>query len=206
MRKLEVAEWSFENVPFGALATCVICHKVSSPSGFVVVFFIYQLFFFFHFTIETFEKVSWRTDRYIFGFDNFPLYNPPLVSVLYCIQLFWGRLSYKSVKAHATMSKGIMGNADHGCLIEAKCISLWQSETAQTGVLNMLFLPETLLASGKELQTSTTDNTNQHCYVRFYAWMGQPFMSKLLYNLRSHHSTCTLTTWILYRKNKTQVA
>ena len=177
------------------------------PFRFCCCFFLSTFFFVYgdHFTIETFWKLKWvgeLTGTYL----GFPLYNQPLVSVLYCIQLFWERLSYKRVKAHATMPKGIMANADHGCLIEAKCISLWQTETAQTGVLNMLFLPETLLASGKELQTSTTDNTNQHCYARFYAWMGQPFMSKLLYNLRSHHSTCTLTTWILYRKNKTQVA
>ena len=31
-----VAKWSVENMLFGALALCVICHEVSSPSGFVL--------------------------------------------------------------------------------------------------------------------------------------------------------------------------
>ena len=34
MRKLTVAKQSVENEPFVALALCVICHEVSSPSGF----------------------------------------------------------------------------------------------------------------------------------------------------------------------------
>ena len=46
-----------------------------------------------------------------------------------------------------------MGNAGQR-LIEAKGISLWKTEATQTRVL-MLFLPETLLTSGKEHQTIT---------------------------------------------------
>ena len=55
----------------------------------------------------------------------------------------------------------------NGSLIEAKGNSLWQKETAQTGVF-MFFLPWTVLTSIKEHQTITTHNNNSYCRVRFY--------------------------------------
>ena len=59
------------------------------------------------------------------------------------ILLFRERLSYKSVKANATSRKVLRVMLANICLIEAKGISSWQTETTQTSVF-MLFLPETL--------------------------------------------------------------
>ena len=64
------------------------------------------------------------------------------MDVLYIyLQLFRERLSYKRGKAYATMSKVIMGNGGfYGCLSEARGVSAWWKETAQTSIHSFSFL------------------------------------------------------------------
>ena len=98
------------------------------------------------------------------------------------IQLFRERLSFKRGKAYVTMSKVIMGSGGfYGCLSEHQGVSAWWKETAQTRLHFLLFLvAESPWSSIKQSQTLTTHNTNRHCRVRFYTFVGQP-LSKQLY-------------------------
>ena len=54
------------------------------------------------------------------------------------LQLFRVRLSNERGKAHAAMSKVIVGNG--GCLIEPQGVSAWWKETAETRIYVFSFL------------------------------------------------------------------
>ena len=97
----------------------------------------------------------------------------------YKIHLFQERLSYKSVKVYATMSKGIMGNPGQ-LLPDCSLRHLIMTEGKNTNMCIYAFLLETLFISVKDHKIFTTHNTNRHCCVRFYACLGQP-LSKQLY-------------------------
>ena len=101
--------------------------------------------------------------------------------VLVCIQLFRERLSYKRGKAYAIMSKVIMGNGGfYCCLSKPQGVSAWWKETAQTRTRFFSSLvAESPWTSIKQSQTLTTHNTNRHCRVRFYTFVGQPLWKQL---------------------------
>ena len=82
------------------------------------------------------KEAQVKKKRWFFFSDELPLF-ALLLKLLPTLRkkLFRERLSYKRGKAHATMSKVIMGNGSfYVCLIEPQGVSAWRKETAQTHV------------------------------------------------------------------------
>ena len=127
------------------------------------------------------------------------------VIIIWDIQLFRERLSYKRGKAYTTMSKVVMGNGGfHGCLSEPQGVATWWKETAQSRICSFSFFvaesPWTSIRPEKS-KTLTTHNANRHCRVRFYTFMGQP-LSKQLYT-GSTNMTRNLTgntNWLHWKR------
>ena len=69
----------------------------------------------------------------------------------------------------------------YGSLIKPRGVSAWWKETAQTRVFISCFrLVAKPSTSIKQSLSLTTHNTNRHCRVRFYTFVGQA-LSKQLY-------------------------
>ena len=98
------------------------------------------------------------------------------------IQLFWQRLSHRSVKAYTTMSIGIMGSKS---LVLLDWVSRWfrnkEREKKNEYTCFCCFLPprwNTLRFNQATVKTTVTHNNFRHCRVSFPLFVRQPF-SKL---------------------------
>ena len=91
------------------------------------------------------------------------------------IQLFRERLCHKRGKASATMPKIIMGNGSfYGCF------KMFQRGGRKQRIPSFTFIvAESPWTSIKQNQTLTTHNSNRHCHLRFYKFMGQPLSKQL---------------------------
>ena len=82
-------------------------------------------------------------------------------------------------KPYATMPKDIIGNGGSWSLIDALGVSTTWRETMQT----YEFMPYLFLLVNtvnlNQRQPLSTHNTNRHCRVRFYAFVGQPLSKQL---------------------------
>ena len=114
-------------------------------------------------------------------FANFAVRSENAVIILefafpFIIQLFQERLFYKSVNEYARMSNGTLSNAGQRLLGWS-----WRHFIMTDGQtrVSVLFNPETLLTLIKEHQTITDHNTNRHCRVLVYAFVGQPLSTQL---------------------------
>ena len=83
------------------------------------------------------------------------------------IQLFGQKLSRTCVKANSTMAIGIMGS-------DSLVFLDWRGQCFRND--------EMPLASIKQPLARITHNTFWHCCVRFYTFVGQPFLKKLYHN------------------------
>ena len=97
-------------------------------------------------------------------------------------QLFRERLTYKRWKAHAKMSKVIMGNGVFA--IAWANLKLFQrGGRKQHRHMHSFFLGPCcwiILNLNQASQTLTTHNANRHCRVRFNTFVGQPLSKQLL--------------------------
>ena len=102
-------------------------------------------------------------------------------------QLFRERLSYKRWKAHAKMSKVIMGNGVF--TIAWANLKLFQrgGRKQHRHMYSFFLVPccWIILNLNQASQTLTTHNANRHCRVRFNTFVGQP-LSKQLYYVIKH--------------------
>ena len=124
-----------------------------------------------------------------------------------CIQLFRERLSYKRGELYATMSKVMMG---HGGFVVAwlklKVFQCVEGNSTNPCIQNFSCLLSQCLAfstpwtSIKQRQTLATHNTNRHCRVRFYTFVGQPLLKQLYTYV--HHPSARLALNKMFKVTK----
>ena len=113
------------------------------------------------------------------------------------IQLFWERLSNKSVRDNAERYYGLWSSWS---LIELLAFfSDIERNSANKCIYAFSFLvgkhPWTSI---NERQTRSTHITNRHCRVRFYAFVGQPLSKQLYTSWRWYGVQTTTATSDLY--------
>ena len=120
-------------------------------------------------------------------------FNFSVAFIYISIQLFRQRLSQKSVKAHATMSIGIMGSKSLA-LLDWDLRRFSNKERERTITCLCCFLPplwNTLRFSQATVKTTITHNNFRHGRVSFSPFVRQPF-SKQLYR------ACALWTHVTH--------
>ena len=117
-----------------------------------------------------------------------------LVMIHRWTQLFRVRLSYERGRAYATMSKVIVGNSGFTvALLNLRCFSVVEGNSTNRCIHAFSFMSflvaESPWNSIKQSQTLTTHNTNRHCRVRFYSFVGQPLSKQLYTNMQRTNIT-----------------